>query len=537
MKASLGSHHDRLFNAMTQPEFYPHPVTAIEQVQTHISMVFLTGSFVYKIKKPVHLEFLDYSTLTRRKYFCQQETILNRRLSTNVYLGTVAITEYNGVYQLNGSGPPVEYAVKMRQLPDDRRLIPRLQREEMDHRSIKALVRRLVRFYGRTKSGKDVQSYGAVDAVRRNCEENFLQLRDFVGTVLDPYHYDIVRSATRSFLKCEETLFQRRIDSGQVRDCHGDLRTDHIYFDDGIQIIDCIEFNSRFRYSDVVSDLAFLAMDLDFRGFDKASRKLMEVYAEMADDPGAYTLLDFYKCYRAMVRCKVACFRLRELDPGVHEYRYSLREADDFLNLALRYAFQFIRPTLWVVCGLPASGKSTIAARLCALFDLPLLSSDRVRKELFGLRPHHHVVVPFERGIYSKGASGLTYGRLLLSAQDALKRGKSVVLDATFSRLSQREEAMRLARDLDVDIIFVECRASTALLLKRLIRREAHAETSDARSQHLEHFMQQYEPPIELPGTHRITIETDRPTRESLQRILRIHYATHWKEVTLRFAA
>jgi hypothetical protein len=329
-----------------------------------------------------------------------------------------------------------------------------------------------------------------------------------------------VRAATRAFLQRKKWLFEKRVAAGRIRDCHGDLRSGHIYFDDGIQIVDCIEFNDRFRYGDIVSDLAFLAMDLDYEGFAEAARNLVDAYADAATDPDAFSLLDFYKCYRAMVRTKVACLRLAELTSSEYAYHKTLREARRYLELAYRYALQFTRPVIWVVCGLPASGKSTIAAALGEILGLEILRSDAMRKQLFDLPAETAVILPFEAGIYSQEVTARTYGKLLLKAQEHIASGRSVVLDATYARTRQRQEVLRLARDADVNVLFIECAARQEILIDRLRQRENGVSVSDARVQHLEYLQRRFEPLADIPETLHLRVDTEEPLPENLNRIL-----------------
>jgi aminoglycoside phosphotransferase family enzyme len=428
-------HQNQIFEVMRRPEFYPHPVSSIEERETHISHVFLTGDYVYKIKKPVNLDFLDFTTLEKRYYYCHQEVILNKRLSHNVYLDVVPITFKDGKYYLAGPGAPVEYAVKMRQLPADRSMVRLLKRNKIDKDLVKELAVILAKFYSQGPSVEHIHSSGAWETIVANCEENFRQTTMFVGEILDERIFQIIRSATFSFLRRQKELFDNRIKSKKIRDCHGDLRTGHIYFtDEGIQIIDCIEFNERFRFQDVTSDLAFLAMDLDYEGFPQIANDLLDDYAKHTEDPDIFVLIDFYKCYRAFVRCKVNCIRLQEGDSNRRDRIKLVKETGKYLDLAYKYAVQFTRPTLWVVCGMPGSGKSTISRELSRVFSIKAFQSDVIRKELYGLKPDDSSDMPFETGIYSKGASSLTYGRLLLLAQEEIEQGKSVILDATYGK-------------------------------------------------------------------------------------------------------
>jgi len=523
-----------IFQAMARPEFYPHPVTKIDQRETHISKVFLTGDYVYKIKKAVDLEFLDYTSLSKRKFYCQQETLLNRRLSHDIYMGVVAVTLADGRYFLDGPGEVVEYAVKMRQLPEQCAMMRLLRHGKMDRETTEQLAQTLAEFYGRAATGQGINSYGAWETIRANCEENFQQTDQFAGNILDERMFQVIRAATRSFLHRRKVLFEQRVNAGKIRDCHGDLRSGHIYLTDGIQIIDCIEFNERFRYSDITSDLAFLIMDLDFEGFPKSARHLLDCYARYADDPDVFVLIDFYKCYRAFVRAKVNCLRLADRALGKWEKRRLRRETDRYLDLAYTYALLFTRPTLWVLCGMVASGKSTIATELSVKLGIRVLRSDLIRKELFGLHPDDFVDVPFEEGIYSKGVASLTYGKLLMSAQEEIAKGASVILDATFSSQHQRSEALRLARDMDANIIFIECTSPIKVLKDRLVKRETDVSVSDARLHHFKQFKSQFEPLDDIADEMHIRIDTQKPVKENMMEILSHDYSLLSKVITAR---
>lgn len=510
-----------LFQAMGKPDFYPHHVIVIEQRETHISKVFLTGDYVYKIKKPINLEFLDFTTLEKRRYYCHQEVILNRRLTHKVYLDVVAITFKDGKYYLDGTGSPVEYAVKMRQLPEDRSMVRLLQRNKINKNVIEELALTLAKFYNQVPSSGHMHSSGAWETIRANCEENFRQTIIFTGKIIDERIFQIVRSATLSFLRRRKKLFDNRIKSGKVRNCHGDLRAGHIYFtDDGIQIIDCIEFNERFRYHDIASDLAFLAMDLDYEGRPQIAGYLLNAYVKYSKDQDIFVMIDFYKCYRAFVRCKVNCLRLQAGDLGEYDRRKLLRETSQYLDLAYRYAVQFTRPTLWVVCGMPGSGKSTISRELSRVFGIKTFHSDVIRKELFGIKPGDPSDMPFEEGIYSKGASGLTYGKLLLLAQEEIERGNSVILDATYGNEHHRDEVLRMASDKDANIIFIECGLKEKLLKERLSNRKTEFQVSDARLHHFEYFKKKYKPFNKVGDAMHISVNTEKTLEKCMQQIL-----------------
>ncbi len=519
------NHQDQIFEVMSRSEFYPHPVRRIEHRETHISRVFLTGDYVYKIKKAVNLDFLDFTTLEKRHYYCHQEVILNKRLSHNVYLDVVSITLKDGKYYLDGPGVPIEYAVKMRQLPEDRSMVRLLKRKKINRDLVEKLAVILSNFYSQGPSVERIHSFGTWETILANCEENFRQTKIFAGEILDERIFQIVQSATRSFLRRQKELFDNRIKTNKIRDCHGDLRTGHIYFtDEGIQIIDCIEFNERFRFQDVTSDLAFLAMDLDYEGFPRIANYLLYDYAKLTEDSDVFILIDFYKCYRAFVRCKVNCFRYQEGDLDKKDKMKLFKETSKYLDFAYQYAVKFTRPTLWVVCGMPGSGKSTISRELSGVFRIKAFQSDVIRKELFGFRPGDPLDMPFEEGIYSKGASGLTYGRLLLLAQEEIEKGRSVILDATYGKLHDRSEAIRMAKDNDANIIFVECVLKENIIKERLLKREAGYPVSDARYHHYENFKKHFEPFNELGDEMHIRVDTEKPLEECMEQILSKDY-------------
>jgi len=523
MKAESRSdtkHQAAILSALSSPDFYPHPVSTIQVEETHISRVFLTGDFVYKLKKPVDFGFLDYTTLEKRLRYCKQEVLLNRRLSKNVYVDVVSITEEPTGYTLNGSGKPVEYAVKMRQLPKERTMLQLLRRGELSLNMLRDLVQILVRFYKKTEKGPEIDAMGSRELIWVNIEEDFVQTNPFVSTILDRVQFSDLHRRVRTFLNSQAELFDRRIKSGCIRDCHGDLRLGHIYFTDSISIIDCIEFNERFRYGDLASDLAFLAMDLDYNDFTDIGQKLLAEYARSANDPEIFLLVDFYKCYRAHVRCKVECLRYGAGDLSAPEEGLAKARARSYFELAWRYAYTFSRQTIWIVCGLSGSGKSTIAAELGKLMNLQCYRSDVIRKRLFGLSPEQQVVKPYGASIYTPAASDKTYEQMLVEARKDMSRGRSVILDGTFGRLQHRVLAQRLAEQMGANLIFIECRCRQYTLRQRLTAREEQKSISDARLEHLEAQSQAFEPLDELGDSLHLPINTEQPLHHCVQEIL-----------------
>jgi aminoglycoside phosphotransferase family enzyme/predicted kinase len=484
----------KLFQAMADPAFYPHETSQIKSLETHISKVFLTGYYVYKIKKPMDLGFLDFSTIEKRRFYCDREIILNRRLTKDIYLDVVAITVKHKSYALGGKRDIVEYAVKMRQLDDSRSLLQMIKSQEINRDDVTDLGRKLAQFYINAPISDHLQTGDGWQNVLDACRENFKQTQPFSKTLLHRKTWKTVQEATLSFLQTRKSYFIHRFKTGKVRDCHGDLRTGHIYFTDtGIQIIDCIEFNDRLRHIDVINDLAFLLMDLDFRGKHGIGDCLLNEFLKATDDLKAFLLLDFYKCYRAFVRCKVNCIFLASQKTPPQEREKKLLDMRRYLDLSHEYALQFSRPSIWIICGMPATGKSTIANALARTLEIEPIRSDVIRKTLFGLAPHECGGTRFKEKIYSSAGTALTYETLLHRAQQEIANGSSVILDATFSKASQRANLISLAKVKGIKPVFIECQATEKIMKERLLRRQFTPSISDARLENFNALKSRYQ--------------------------------------------
>ena len=331
-----------IVRALLKPQAYPHKPQKIELVQTQMSFIFLTGEYVYKIKKPVNLGYLDYTTLERRHFFCHQELKLNRRLCPDVYLAVVPIVEEKDGLCIEGRGKVIEYAVKMRQLPQDRMMDVLLLRGQVTQEMVVRVAEKLVDFHHKAKTNQKIAAFGGLDVIRHNCDENFAQTEKYIGTSLTAQEYQHIRKYTDSFIESNASLFDRRVREGRIRDCHGDLHAAHVCFTapdliGGVCIYDCIEFNDRFRYCDVASEVAFLAMDLDHYEQGVLSRHLVDTYAALSHDKELLKLLDFYKCYRAYVRGKVESFKLDDLLVSKTEKTRALESARSYFRLAESY--------------------------------------------------------------------------------------------------------------------------------------------------------------------------------------------------------
>jgi uncharacterized protein len=333
------THLPPFVQALLRPERYAHPAVDIRLVQTHISYVILAGDYVYKFKKPVNFGFLDFTTLEKRRFYCHQELILNRRLCPEIYLGVVTVTvPPEGGWALEGTGEVVEYGVQMVRMPEERMMPQLIASCGLQPEHIDDLVEVLANFYQRAESGEKINQFGTAAAVGVNVLENFTQIEPFIGQGgLTKDRFRLLSAFARQFLARKE-LFAQRIQGRFIRDCHGDLYSANICLADKVYIYDCIEFNERFRYCDVASDVAFLAMDLDFHGLETMSRQFIDNFISRTADSGLMEMMDFYKCYRAVVRGKIRLFTAN--DPTVTESVRAdcLLKATQYFQLAARYA-------------------------------------------------------------------------------------------------------------------------------------------------------------------------------------------------------
>jgi uncharacterized protein len=511
-----------LLEALQNPKIYPEKPESVEMIQTHVSAIFLAGEHVYKIKKPVDFGFLDFTTLEKRKYFCEEEVRLNRRLSPEVYLGVVAIRQHETHVALGeGPGEIVEYAVLMKKLPQECMMDRRLSAGKVTPERLQEIAGKVAQFHDRAASNAEISSFGQVEVIRTNMEENFSQTEKYVDVSLSQKEFQEIRDQTRLFLKAQLSLFAKRIADARIRDCHGDLHLQHICLTDEILIFDCIEFNQRFRYGDVAADIAFLLMDLDFHGYAQLSADLAAGYLAISKDWPLYLLLNFYKAYRAYVRGKVISFRLD--DPAISdpEKTAALEESRRYFQLASLYAQRMNRPRLLVTCGLMGTGKSTIARALTDALNWTWLCSDQVRKELARIPAQERRYEPFEQGIYAPDFSEKTYQALFAQARAFLQRGSSVVLDASFKKERDRAAARALAGELNADFLLIECTCAEETIRERLEHRVAkRKEPSDGR---WEIFQEQKEDFEKIEGMDPglfLSLDTRFPLASCLQTIL-----------------
>ncbi len=489
----------KLIEALLERSAYPPlrssgggvPEVPVELIQTHISYILLTESYAYKIKKPVDFGFLDFSTLDKRLHYCTEEVRLNRRLAPDIYLGVVPVTEEDGLFMVEGSsGEIVEYGVKMRRLDERKVLKELIKADHADAGVISRVADRLSDFHREADGGERISGFGSPQVIEANVTENFSQTEGFIGETISLERFDLIKAYSAGFIAKNKTLFLRRMAEGRIRDCHGDIHSEHISIDRSIEIIDCIEFNERFRFSDTVADIAFLSMDLDYLGRGDLARALEERYFEESGDADGMELINFYKCYRAYVRGKVEGFKVREeeVDPG--ERLCSEVSAIRYFHLSEQYALADggggakgggkVRPLSIALRGLSGSGKSTLASELVRGTGIKLLRSDIVRKEFLGIDPYEAHHDGYGEGLYTAGITARTYKELISRACGLIRVGRSVVVDATFVEEAELRALNKGVKECGAVLHIIECEASIGVLKERLDRRATEKSVSDA---------------------------------------------------------
>jgi aminoglycoside phosphotransferase family enzyme/predicted kinase len=491
-----------LIEELAKPAAYPFLVDRIEIRHTHISVAFLAGPFVYKVKKPVDLGFLDFSTLEKRRYFCEEEVRLNRRLAPDVYLGVVPISRTGNSVQVEGTSEVIEWAVKMTRLPEKATLLERLKSGEIDIPVIQALARKIASFHAGAQKADQISAFGRLTVVSQNALDNFMEALLQVGATVSSPVFERLEELTKEALVCLGPLIEARAQRNVPRDTHGDLHLDHVYLfpdkkpPDDLIIIDCIEFNERFRYADPVADMAFLVMDLLFHGRRDLAQEFSEAYFQASGDEEGRALLPFYTAYRAAVRGKVEGIEIMEKEIPYEEKVLARTKARAHWLLALGELERPSRkPCLVLVGGLPGSGKSTLARSLSEQANFTVIRSDVVRKELAqraGLDP---APFTFGQGIYAPVWTTRTYTECLHRAEQFLFEGRRVLVDATFGNDGNRRTFLEAAKRLRVPGIFLLCGADAEVVRARLARRRG--DVSDADWSIYEEAAQRWENPTQ----------------------------------------
>jgi uncharacterized protein len=520
-------HLARIYADLSRPDAFPEKPETVEIEETHISIVFLAGDVVYKVKKPVDFGFLDFSTLEKREFYCREELRLNQRLTHEVYLDVVPIRDVGGHLSLHGDGPIEEYAVKMRRLPDDAILGNLIDRNQAGEEAISRVAARLADFYQVAETGPGVDEWGTAQAVGFNIEENVDQSRPYIDRFIAPTQLSLIDEASRAFLEQEAELFRKRVEGGKIREGHGDLHLKHICIEgpepDQLQIIDCVEFNPRIRCLDVATDIAFLAMDLDYRKRPELAEHLVGRMTELTRDPDLPRLVQFFKAYRAHVRAKVACFLSDDMAPELPDFVAVRSEIESYIDLATSYLVTTRRPLLLVVGGLSGTGKSVLARRLARILGGAHISSDIVRKEMSGHEPATPLAAPYGAGIYESSVTADTYQALIDRGREIIESGQSAILDATFLDEHWRGRARDAVELLDCDLLFVECACPPDIVLQRLEQRITSADqASDADKAIYQRQRERYgDTMVQLRDMSHMVVETDRPSALALDEVLR----------------
>jgi len=497
---------------------FPHKVKYLKLRETYISWLVFTGNFVYKIKKSVKFSYLDFSSLAKRKFFLEEELRLNKRLSPEIYLDVAPIVDRGGKFKILESSDSLpqkgqkiieqvfnsekssfrseifqiskqririkEYALKMREIPEKYYAPELLKKGKLRKNSVKKIAKIAADFHKLSQTSPEINKYGAIKIIKKNCEENFKQTNPFLGRVLNETVYKFIVGETRNFIKENKGLFLKRQREEKIRDCHGDLYTENIFIaPQKIYIIDCIEFNKRFRYQDVASDAAFLAMDFDYLGKPDFSKYFIAQYNAEFNDKDLFKILPFYECYRAYVRAKVGCFSLPKPNskPDVKLRQRRVLEIQKYFSLAFKYAREFSnrKPFLLIICGQIGTGKTFLAEYLAKITGAKLLRSDIVRKEMLGIPLYEHRKKGLEK-IYSRNVTRKVYKKIIADSLRLLKTNNSVVLDATFAGEFSRKMAIRATEKEKIPYFFVECRAPDDKIIERLKERRKKKEISDA---------------------------------------------------------
>lgn len=513
---------ERQIQSLLQPAAYPHPVADVRLIQTHVSWIFLAGEYAYKIKKPVNFGFLDFSTLDRRLFYCREELRLNRHLCPEIYLDVVKVREAPGGAAFHGEGPIIDYAVKMIRLPDERMADRLLADGELSGSDVKHIAATVAAFHQQAMTGGEIDRYGSLGTIRSNWEENFQQATEFTGITITKENLGTIREWAEQFMAAKAGLFSRRVAGGFIRECDGDLHLENICLTNRVCIFDCIEFNSRFRYSDTAADIAFLLMDLEFHGRRDLARIFLEEYIAASGDAGVSDLVDFYSVYRAFIRGKVESFRLK--DPGIPlaEKEAAREKAMSYFRLARGYILrQRLAPALVAVCGLSGSGKSTIAAALARELGLELLSSDRIRKELAGVPLRQHSHDQYGCGLYAPAASEATYRQLLDRADSSLTAGQSAIVDATCQKRETRENLHRLAARHGVPLYLFVAEAPEEVIRGRLAERARQGtDISDGSWEIYLRQREEFEPVLAGEGAS-VIVDSSAPLNDTLNVILK----------------
>ncbi len=471
-----------LLSHLLTEDFYPHPVKHLELIETHISWVILTGDYVYKIKKPLDLGFLDFSSLEKRQHYCNAEVELNKTLAPDIYLDVLPITGSETAPELNGSGDAIEYVIKMREFSQECLFTELLSQNKLQATHILQTATALADFHSKVPCVADDSPYGTAEQVHEPVVQNF----DQIAPMLDLDRQLAQLQALSHWANLEhkkiKTELSKRRENNFIRACHGDVHLGNIALvDDAAMIFDCIEFNEAFRWTDTMADLGFLAMDLEDVERPDLANLLVNQYLQTSGDYHGLSVLRYYKAYRAVVRAKITLFQLQDdtlSDTARLELESKYQRCADLAD----YYREPAQPLLLITHGVAASGKSTLSNALVSTLGCISLSSDLERKRMLNLDAHAKTNSPLNQGIYNEDINQQTYERLYALAKQLISYGYPVIVDATFIRQEHRAMFNQLAQDLQVPHAILHCQASAETLEKWLhTRHQQGNHPSEAR--------------------------------------------------------
>lgn len=519
----LQKYQEKLWDFLKDPASYPHKPSNINVIQTHASVLAIVPPFVYKIKKQVDLGFMDFRSLEARKENCQKEIKLNSRLCPELYLDIIPISIDKENLQFGSEGMILDYALKMKHLPDGFFLDQLIRKKKAGTEVLDQILQILKDFYQKQPDDPALQDYGKPAHLKSITNENFQTLNDFIGETAEEILVDALKELTQQFLNKNEKLLEKRVSENKIKDCHGDLHLEHIHvYKNKICIYDCLEFSDRFRYTDIACDIAFLAMDLDFHLRPDLSQYVVQRFSNLMDDPELLMIIDFYKSYRACVRAKVESIKFRQTEVPEDQKEISKNKAEKYLGLALKYSVLGSSPSAIIVFGSIGSGKSTVAKKLSELLNLKVISSDVIRKKNEGLPLNIRTNVKKRKILYSNEKSEEVYITLLNQSLDHLRNNNSIVIDATFSSSSYRKMFFEKYKEAEIPFYFIELQATDETIKKRLAERDMNKEViSDARLEDFEKLKAAFEPFEEKSSINYFKVSSELPLKDSIKLIIR----------------
>ncbi len=499
----------RLVEALQNQKSYPHPVSRVTVVETHISWVLLTGQYVYKIKKPVLFSFVDFSTLQKRRWFCEEEIRLNRRLAPQLYLAVVPITGSPLDPRMDGEGTPIEFAVKMKQFLPDHEFHKLLATGEIDELVISQLAQDIGEFHNRLEPAKETSPYGELDMVWRPVGECFEEIPlDALPLSVQNCLQEIKEWAKQEWERLGPEFIQRK-SSGRIRECHGDLHLGNIaLFEGRICVFDALEFEPRLRWIDVISEVAFLVMDLESKGRVDLAYWFLNRYLEVTGDYAGMTVFRLYEVYRALVRAKVAGLRLAQVVKGTLEWENIRADMIKYVKLAHQLT-QPSPPVLVLMHGVSGTGKTTVSTEVVKAMGAIRVRSDVERKRIHAEQSDRGVRQETTENLYDPSMTQATYDRLLDLASKMLKSGYPVVVDATFLRVAQRQPFIRLAYKQECPFVILDVWAPENVLAERIAwRAKQRTDVSDATIEVMEEQKAIEEPLTEAERPHAICVDS-----------------------------